>query len=260
MVDNTDTWLRAQNLIQAWPDVPDLAVSGTCRRLRDALAGVGAGTVGWNDIAGLIRQILLEHEATHGGRRLPIRVPQAPPFPTREQWKQADCETLISSGDELVVTALPWQPPTRLATPTAEDAEVPGSEVPCMADLAAVRDIRLVYAGERKESQACPADPFWIMALGEDYDSYTSVGQRQAARTVVTAPPGSTTIVCLPTGQGKTEVALASALLATRDRGVAVLVAPTIILALDLARRIEGFFGRRGSVRVPAANMPTPAA
>ena len=73
------------------------------------------------------------------------------------------------------------------------------------------------------------------------------------------APPGSTTIVCLPTGQGKTEVALAAAFLASRDRGVSVLVVPTVVLALDLERRIRTLLSSQDERQSPNGLTPTRA-
>jgi ATP-dependent DNA helicase RecQ len=223
-----DSWARAQELITVWPDVPsEFPASGTTRRLRDALTG----SSGWLDIAALIRQVLLEQEARHG-RRLSLIVPTALPFPTSEQWSEAGCEALHAANGKLSITAEPWHPPV----------EPGGSEE------AAAEDIRRLYEGKKKVRQACPADPFWTEALG--FESYTSIGQRQAARTVVMAPPGSTSIVCLPTGQGKTEVALGPALLASRNRGISVVVVPTVVLTLDFERRIRELLDRveeRGS-------------
>jgi superfamily II DNA/RNA helicase len=216
-----DSWLAAQELLDLWPDTSSsFPVSGTCRRLRDALLGLSAGTAGRLDVAVLVRQVLLEQDARHG-KALALKVPAALPFPSRGQWAQAGCEALPASAKRLSVTAESWHPPVRSVEPETAGAD----------------DLRWVYRGEGKKSRACPADPFWTEALG--YEMYTSLGQRQAARTVVMAPPGSTTFVCLPTGQGKTEVALASALLASRQRGVSVLVVPTVVLALDHERRIQ---------------------
>ena len=76
-----DSWLAAQEMVDIWPDVSaDFPVSGTCRRLRDALLGLPASTAGWLDVAVLIRQVLLEQDAQHG-KALPLRVPATPPFP-----------------------------------------------------------------------------------------------------------------------------------------------------------------------------------
>lgn len=213
-----DSWARAQELINSWPDVPlEFPASGTTRRLRDALAG----SADWLDIAALIRQVLLEQDARNR-IRLPLIVPTAPPFPTHAQWNEAGCEALNVGSGKFSVTAEPWHPPVG----------------PEESEEAAAEDICRVYRGEEKPSQECLADPFWTEALGERFGTYKSIGQRQAARTIVMAPPGSTSIVCLPTGQGKTEVATAPALLASRVRGVSVLVVPTVVLTFDHERRI----------------------
>jgi superfamily II DNA/RNA helicase len=216
-----DSWLAAQELLDMWPEVSaDFPVSGTCRRLRDALLGLSASTAGWLDVAVLVRQVLLEQDARHE-KALALRVPDAMPFPSRSGWTAAGCETMPAADGKLSVGAAPWIPVVQ-----SDDSETATAE-----------DLRQVYQGKAKESWACPADPFWTEALG--YEAYTSLGQRQAARTVVLAPPGSTTFICLPTGQGKTEVALAPALLASRQHGVSVLVVPTVVLTLDLERRIQ---------------------
>jgi ATP-dependent DNA helicase RecQ len=206
-----------------WPTVTaDLPASGTCQRLRDALVGLGGKAAGWLDVAALIRQVLLEQDARHGVR-LSLAVPSVEPFPTRKQWAEAGCDALPIGGGRLSVNAEPWHPPVKSG----------------QSEAAALDDMRRIYRGMEKESQDCPADPFWTDALGPSFNAYKSIGQRQAARTVITAPPGSTSIICLPTGQGKTEVALAPALLKSMFSGVSVLVVPTVVLALDHERRIK---------------------
>ena len=119
-----------------------------------------------------------------------------------------------------VVTAHHWHPPI----------------TPAEGDESALSDVHAVH--RRRSSRhlrSTDADPFWSAAFSHQH--YLSVGQRQAARTVVLAPAGSTTIVCLPTGHGKTEVALAPALLSRDDQAVSVIVVPTVVLALDMERR-----------------------
>src|ERR1019366_6494239 len=204
---------------------------GTCRRLRDALAGLPTAEAGWQDVASLIRQVLLDHAARQG-IQVPLRVPATPQFPTPKQWREAEC-VAVTDGPVFSITASPWHPPIG-----------PGE-----SDAVAAEDMFPVHQGARQPSNACAADPFWRAALG--YPRYLSLGQRQSARTVVLAPPGSTTIVCLPTGQGKTEVALAAALLASRNRGISVLVVPTVVLALDLERRIRALLSSQGEQPSP---------
>jgi ATP-dependent DNA helicase RecQ len=227
-----DDWACAQALLQSWPAIRgDYPAEGTCRRLRDALAGLPTAEAGWQDVASLIRQVLLDHAARQG-IQVPLRVPATPQFPTPKQWREAEC-VAVADGPVFSVTASPWHPPIG-----------PGE-----SDALAAEDMFRVHQGARRPSHACAADPFWRAALG--YPRYLSLGQRQSARTVVLAPPGSTTIVCLPTGQGKTEVALAAALLASRNRGISVLVGPTVVLALDLERRIRALLSAQGEQPSP---------
>jgi superfamily II DNA/RNA helicase len=217
-----------------WPDVSaDFPLSGACRRLRDALLDLSASSAGWLDVAVLVRQVLLEQRARHGNA-LALRVPATLPFPGCGQWAEAGCEALPAAGEKLSVVAEPWHPPVEPGEPEA----------------AGIDEMRQVYQGEVRESRACPADPFWSEALG--YEAYTSLGQRQAARTIVLAPPGSTTFVCLPTGQGKTEVALAPALLASRHSGISILVVPTVVLTLDHERRIQQLLATLGARPSPS--------
>lgn len=232
---SADDWACAQALLRSWPAVPeDYPAEGTCRRLRDALAGLPGAEAGWQDVASLIRQALLEHEARQG-IQIPLHVPATPPFPTRPQWRQAGCEA-VADGLVLSVTASPWHPPIG-----------PGE-----SGAVAAEDVVGVYKGSARPAHSCDADPFWSAALGDGkYASYVSLGQRQSARTVALAPPGTTTIVCLPTGQGKTEVTLAAAFLASQDRGCSVLVVPTVVLALDLERRIRALLSHLGERQSP---------
>ncbi|WP_305950585.1 protein DpdF [Streptomyces murinus] len=219
----TDSWTGADELLRAWPSVPPVNDSqGTLRRLRDAFAGLDNGSSGWRDVAALLRQVLLEAQARGNNRGLVV--PNHPLLPSREQWSQLRCDAMPHERG-LYVTAKLWHPPV---------AE---------SDAAAVarEDLRQVYLGIESEHQrrleSYPADPFWTATLGTKHDRYLSIGQRQAARAVVLAQPGSTVIICLPTGHGKTAVVQAPALLASRSAGVSVVVVPTVVLALDMERR-----------------------
>jgi ATP-dependent DNA helicase RecQ len=228
-----DGWARAQALLEAWPDKPPpAAATGTSRRLEDALAGLASGAAGRRDIAALIRQVLLEAEARGNSGHLTVPVHER--FPTREEWAEVRCGTVPGSREgTLRVWVHPWSP---------GQPEGPAAQ-------AAKADLRQVHLGtnspQRRSLAACEGDPFWLAALGDRYHQYLSTAQRQAARSVALAPPGSTTIVCLPTGHGKTDVALAPILL-DGGAGVSVIVVPTVILAIDLERRIRALVGDSG--------------
>ena len=181
----SDGWAEAHRLFQEWPaSSPAPSAEGASRRLGDALVGARNGTAGWRDIAALTRQVLLEAQARHN--ESPLAVPTDTLLPTAQQWREARCEVQPIATGGLRVWARPW---------------TPGSSEGLAAE-AAEYDLTQVYLGQdspqRRRLDSCAADPFWTAALGHRY--YLSMGQRQAARTVVLAPPGSTTIVCLPTG------------------------------------------------------------
>lgn len=96
-------------------------------------------------------------------------------------------------------------------------------------------------SGRRFEFEELAADPFFAECTG--FDTYRTPGQRAACRAVVSVPDGSTVIAMLPTGSGKTEVALC---LAERHRfGVTVVVVPTTALAYDLERRFRDHLAAR---------------
>lgn len=103
-------------------------------------------------------------------------------------------------------------------------------------------------AGERFESVPLSADPFFSNSTG--FDTYRTPGQRAACRAVMTAPEGATVIAMLPTGSGKTEIALCLADKA--KRGLTAIVVPTVALAYDFERRFREHFARRNRKINPA--------
>jgi ATP-dependent DNA helicase RecQ len=224
-----EQWACAQLLLDAWPDIdPMQPATGTCRRLRDALVGLRDGRSGDADVAALVRQIMLEHHG-HTGIPMDLRVPVDPLLPGPQTWRLVGCQAWPDSGAQRVM-ADPWHPQEAGPDP-AVDIDLRSHEV-------AAEEMRQVYLGDKaragRRTSTCPADPFWRSALG--HPTYLSTSQRQAARTVALAPPGSTVIVCLPTGNGKTAVVQAPALLRSHDAGVSVIVVPTVVLALDMER------------------------
>lgn len=227
-----DSWTGADELLRTWPSVPPMDDSqGILRRVRDALVGLDNGLSGWRDVAALIRQVLLEAHSREVNRGLVV--PNHPLLPSQEQWSQLHCDAMPHERG-MYVTAKLWHPPVE-----KNDAAAVARE-----------DLRQVYLGaaaeHRRRREPHPADPFWMAALGATHERYLSFGQRQAARAVALAQPGSSVIICLPTGHGKTAVVQAPALLASRSAGVSVVVVPTIVLALDMERRTRPLMEAKG--------------
>nr|WP_286047491.1 protein DpdF [Verrucosispora sp. ts21] len=96
---------------------------------------------------------------------------------------------------------------------------------------------------QRFHQDDLPADPFFERITG--HMRYRTAGQRAACRAVVSIPDGSSIIAMLPTGSGKTEVALCLA--ARYPDAVTVIVVPTVALAYDFERRFRDHYARRNS-------------
>ncbi|MGY4930533.1 protein DpdF [Streptomyces sp. 900116325] len=223
-----DEWGQALQLFAAWPDLTlDSTQEGTVRRLGDALVGLRSGASGWRDVVTLTHQILLRATALGNTDRLPV--PLRAGLPTLEQWREGGCDALFD-GQRVLLRGVMWVP-----------AEESGA-----AREAGLDQVRHAVLGTdspmRRALDHTPADPFWTHVW--DYHHYLSRGQQQAARSLAMMPPGETAIVCLPTGHGKTPVALAACMLAGTHGGVSVLVVPTVVLAIDMERRIRSLLGR----------------
>ena len=102
-------------------------------------------------------------------------------------------------------------------------------------------DAVAAQAPRRRRDDPAAADPY-LARLG--YDFYRSAGQRRALRAALSAPRGSTLVVSLPTGEGKSLVFHALARVGFGDGpGVTLVVTPTVALAADHERssRRRGF-------------------
>lgn len=95
--------------------------------------------------------------------------------------------------------------------------------------------------GRRFQADDLAADPFFERCTG--FVHYRTPGQRAACRAVVSTPAGSTVVALLPTGSGKTEVALCMA--DQMKNAVTLIVVPTVALAYDFERRFQDHYARR---------------
>ncbi|MGW4126961.1 protein DpdF [Amycolatopsis japonica] len=218
----SDSWTAAQQLFSQWPTIPSYDdATGLQRRLTDAIREVGTHRASKVDVAVLTRQVLLEAAAR--GNNAGLVVPLDPALPGISEWSNAEC-AVVETCNGLRVWANAWTP------------EAGG---PSLASAAAEEDLNNVYLGSEAHQRfiptAVPADPFMTSSFG--HRTYKSTGQRQLARAVALAEPGTTLILSLPTGQGKTAVALAAGLVSPEQSGLTVVVVPTVVLALDMERR-----------------------
>ena len=82
------------------------------------------------------------------------------------------------------------------------------------------------------------ADPFFEELT--PFTTYRTAGQRAACRAAISSPEGATVVCMLPTGSGKTEIALT--LSARKKSGVTVIIVPTLALAADFERRFRDLY------------------
>lgn len=87
-------------------------------------------------------------------------------------------------------------------------------------------------------NESIPAEPF-LRRLG--FDSWNSAAQKEAAWLVANARPGSSNLVALPTGAGKS---LCFELLPLNDASLTVVVVPTVALAIDQQRAAQDLYSK----------------
>lgn len=210
-------FLRVAIALEQWPTPlpPGTRLPAPYQRLLDASALLASvpGAVGPRDLAALVRHVLRNESENHRVDQH-LLVPATAPWPTPQQWRDASCEP-SSAGDRLLIGARPWRP-----------SWAGGAAVGAAAEASLLRRPDLRVDG----------DPFLPEVLGAGFTSYSSPAQKQATRTVLTARPSATVIVNLPTGSGKSAVAIVPALLQSRSGGTSVFVVPTTSLALDQER------------------------
>lgn len=202
-------------------------------RLTSALANVESGRAGAGDMAVLLRQVLRcddvsravqlddSPEALNGSpiTRAWLDVPHGAMFGREFDWSAFGLSASPSQrGAATRIWAEPWSPVwLEGASQHPVDHEV-SNAAPVRPD-ASVR-----------------GDPF-LQTLDTEFVEYRSPGQRAAVRSALVTPPGSTLVVNLPTGGGKTLALLAPAVHAAEHGQTSAVVVPTVALALDQERR-----------------------
>jgi len=209
-------------ILRGWPNVavPQQEFNDPVTdRLRVTLLGmqVAPGSVGPSDLASLIRHVLRkESGVTEGNAVLEVPCGHAP-WPEETDWRRHGCQVLRTPRPGFaLISAREWVPKWlkgRRIWPPLRDAE-------------GCADRR------RDHERRVPADPAIVDLFRLDF--YLSSAQAEAVRGVMLSPPGAVLLINLPTGGGKSLVGLSVALLGdTRNRGVSIVVVPTVALAID---------------------------
>ena len=197
------------------------ALDPLAARIRSVVTNAGGRSNARAELPPLLRQYLLR-ETWRVGRDAHLRVPIGPLWPEAKDWAAHGVRTLVV-GHELSVTADQWRPDW-----------LPGGQT---GVFGAAFTEELVRADGR-----CAADPFLTEATG--YTHYSCPGQREAVRAAFLMPPGSSLIVNLPTGSGKSLVGQAPALVYKEEGNLTIFVVPTVALAIDQARQMSAYLKR----------------
>ena len=147
-----------------------------------------------------------------------LDVPHSRSFPSDYRWSDFGLDADTRGGSSTRIRAAPWMP-----------AWLDCASVPAVDHD--VSDLRVV-----RPYESVRGDPF-LALIDEDFTTYRTPGQRAAVRSALIARAGSTLLVNLPTGGGKTLAMLAPAVTASASGSVSVVVVPTVALAIDQQRR-----------------------
>lgn len=219
---------EAQDLLDA---VAEHQTIDATDRISGALRDAASSQRDSADAVVLLRQVLRTDDArrdVHAGQSDTQRrsnaswldVPHCAAFPADLPWDQYGIDAQSLDSHTTRIRALPWRPDW-----------IPGHNVDGVDG-----DVSRPVLVRRDES--VHGDPF-LRTVDSTFTTYRTPGQRAAVRSAVLAPPGSTLIVNLPTGGGKTLALLAPAVANAPAGSVSVVVVPTVALALDQQRRYE---------------------
>jgi ATP-dependent DNA helicase RecQ len=211
-----DSFEALRSIMQG-ADVPGLrqqdCSESSHRRLLGALRGLQSGArVGRADLSVLVRHVLRREQERQRVVTQSALVPRSSSWPDRELWSRTGFDVDEHSPEFFRVQPRPWEP-TWMSYPEGVSPERP-----------------LFAEDYRRNYVAASGDPFLRVV---DVVDYRSVGQRISVRSVLTSPPGSTLVINLPTGAGKSLCAQLPALLQSESHGVTVVVMPTTALCLD---------------------------
>jgi len=175
------------------------------------------------DFIVLIRQLLMKQKAN--GQPNDLMVPTEPCWPSRQEWEHFTFQVMVD-GRHYKIQPRGWHPDW-LCGPNRND------------------DIfyDLLTENTWPEASKSRMDPLLKQRTGYEY--YASNHQRDAIRSMLCMPKGSTLIVNIPTGSGKTLIAQAPFLVDDRKQfPLTLVVVPTISLTIDLEERTKEILRR----------------
>jgi ATP-dependent DNA helicase RecQ len=178
------------------------------------------------DLIPLVRQYLLQL-SIRNEQDVDLRVPADRGWPSSDAWRTWGVDALPIDSKYINLRARPWR-----AAWLDADRSDPFEDV--LAGIPVRADGR------------CIADPFIFDATGYEY--YSCPGQREAVRAAFLMPAGSTLLVNLPTGSGKSLVGQAPTLVQRKAGSVTIFVVPTVALAIDQARQMGKFLSGKGAI------------
>ena len=204
-----------------------LQPSAPCERLRRVLDGGSTRSASNLDLAVLARNCLRHADLTAGVQPQWRVVEGGGTAVPNEVWARVGVETLPGAGGRVQLRANPWQPGW---LNNADPFATASAALP------------------RRNQEPVPGDPF-LGQLG--YHMYNSASQREAVRAALLAPPGSTLLVNLPTGMGKSLCghALGVCPVGTDERNLTLVIVPTDALNIDQEERLQLFVRHRVAYR-----------
>ena len=232
-----------------WPNLPeDLRLHGIAGRVLDATRDLRdrPTSVGEGDLYSLVWH-WLRHDSLNSGVKSRLTIPAISPWPSASKWRDRGF-SVADLGEKLTISAGVWTP--EFAGP------LPAIDLALAAQGAMhAPDRDELLSTKRRSYSGIPADPFFadvFPSVDDGEPSYKTSAQREAIRAVLTAPPGGSIVVSLPTGGGKSAVAIVPSLVGSPDE-LSLFIVPTTALALDQERAVQAYRPLRGKLRGPFA-------
>ncbi len=188
-------------------------------RIRHALISIAErpDDVGPSDLAALLRQATLRCHLSRD-EAAELRVPNVRPWPDERTWRVFHCSVSPIERNYFLIRPERWEPAWLDATaPQVVDDAI--AEIP------------------RRRARAVPGDPCLNEYTG--LTEYFSPGQRDAVRGAFLMPTGTTLIINLPTGAGKTLAFQLPSLVWASEGALSIVIVPTIALARDQEERFR---------------------